>query len=346
MLGRVRSWVSHRRRRGESLSRTLLVHAPARAARIVSDAAYRRYFPKQLGPEWTRFLSTITAPSERPYLVIAVPDTLHTLLPCILLAKRHVRLAVLGNGLRRWEADLVRRQAPFFYEVPAVRGTMVPHGVVLTLLIQSIEGGFGLHDPDLFVFRPGLYSELEPRDGEVAVGAYAVINQKTSLVFPTTHLLALDGAELRRICTKYGINADVYPRTPQHMREPLSRIGLGDHNPPKAYLGYYDALNLVWAAAILEGARFRIVSSPTSDDLVHIGGISYDRANDRLRYVHARFLGLPLARSFQEAYWRRLVGNGMTASKLEAKLVRAGAGSLVDSIDKAVERISGALRSS
>jgi len=217
---------------------------------------------------------------------------------------------------------------------------MVPHGVVLRLLVQVAKGDIALHDPDLFVFRPGLYAELEPREGELAVGIYGIVNEKTCLRFPTTHLLAFDAASVRRICQTHGITPETYSRTPERLREPLAAIGIGDHNRPKDYLRFYDVFTLVWAIALAEKHRFRVVSFPQSEDAWHVGGISYDRSNRRLRYVHARFLELPSARRIRARYWPRLVGTEITTRDLERDMIQQGAESMVRAIDSRLEKVA------
>ncbi len=346
MITRLLDWIRFRRQRGESPGRTLLVHAPRRALRMTTDLGYRAYFATRATRGWSERLQSVTAAdARRPYFLIAVPDTLHTVLPCIALARDSVNLVVIGNGLRRWEAEMVRRIAPTILELPAIRGTMIPHGIVLKILVDSVDFDFGLHDPDLFVFRPPLYAELEPRDGEMAVGAYGVTNGKTLLTFPTTHLLALDGRLLHRLCRKYSITPEVYSRTPSRLKTALSQIGIGDHNYPKDYLRFYDAFTLIWAMALSEGNRFRVLATPKSDDILHIGGISYDRTNLRLKYVHARFLTLPISRALSEDYWPRLVGKDMTIGQLANKLARAGGETWIQAIDASAERVASALES-
>ena len=259
------------------------------------------------------------------------------------LAARQVDLVVIGNGLRPWEQDLVRRAGGRYLALPSLGGAMVPHGVVLRLLLEEVGRPFGLHDPDLFVFRPALYTDLEPAGGEVASGVYGFTNPKTSLTFPTTHLLALDAAVLRETCRKYRVTPEVYRRTPRRLRQILAPLGIGDHNFPKSYLNLYDAFTLLWVLAVRDGHRLRVLTTPDEPDVVHIGGMSYDRDNPRLRYVHARFLALPTSAPLVDRYWPRLVGKGTTLEGLEAAAAGTPAAKHLHHVDAVMRRISSAL---
>ena len=66
--------------------------------------------------------------------VIAMPHTLHFLLPCLALLQGHAPLVLLANGAKRWERSLLRQRFP---EVPMFRlrtmpGSSLSHGDAAT----------------------------------------------------------------------------------------------------------------------------------------------------------------------------------------------------------------------
>jgi hypothetical protein len=312
--------------------------------RLVTDEASRQYLRGPTLRAWNAALGAeLDRVRGRPFFLIALPGSLHTVLPCIALAGRRVPVVVIGNGLRAWEAELVRQAGARYLALPTVAGAVAPHGLVLRILLDGVDRPFALHDPDLFVFRPRLYDDLEPRDGEAATGVYGFTNASASLTFPTTHLLAVDAAAVRAVCRKHAVTPEVYRRTPARLREPLASVGIGEHNFPKTHLKFYDVFTLVWTLVLCEGGRIRVLTSPADPDVLHIGGMSYDRDNPRLRYVHARFLALPIAEPVRERYWPALVGKGTTLEQLERGLAGAPWARDLRAVDAGMDRLASVL---
>ena len=338
IVRRLRHWFSHQTGRGVSPWRAVVVGLPRRAARAVWDGASAAW----LAMPWIRrschdrirraFAAT---GSNRPFVVIAVPDTLHVLLPCLELAGRVERIVLISNGLKGWELDLLRRRFPGtpIARLPSIPGAMIAHGRVVSVLLEAADRDFTLHDPDLYVFRTAVYDELAPGPAEIAVGAYGVTNRRARITFPTTHLVSIRTEALRDLATRFGVGPEVYRRTPAHVAEALRKLDIGDHNLPKDYLPYYDLLNLLWMLALHEGKSLRVLGV-TPEDALHIGGVSYDRDNRRLRYVHAAFLALPGSEELEPKYRRRLLGpdtldglaESLRADGSHAYLAELGAG--------------------
>lgn len=286
--------------------------------------------------------AALSGHSRLPFVMIAVPNTLHFLIPCFALARRHVPLVVLGNGLRDWEEDALASLSDLrFVRLPAIPGWMIPHHFVVESLLRDAHQDFALHDPDLYIFNPAVYAEMEIRDNEMAVGAFGVQNAKAGLSFPATNLVTLRVSAVRGICERYAITPRVYRRTPRRLVSSLRTLGIGDDNFPKDYLSYYDLLNLVWMMGLHDGHRTRILWS-SEQDALHIGGVSYKRSDPFLDYVHSRFLEFSLVRPIAPRY-RTLLLRGRDHGKIQRSLREQGLEHRLERMDERIERISATL---
>lgn len=278
-----------------------------------------------------------------PWAVIVVRDLLHFAVPCIELASRHAPLLIVLNGTRDWEGALLRRRFPALpvVDLRPAPGSALPHGLALDLLLAQAPDRLGLLDPDLYVFDPGLLARLAPAPGELAAGAFGVLNRRTGLRFPTTHLLALDVPALRGQMRRHGIGATIRRRTPRQLVGPLAALGLGDHNYPKDYLSCYDPLNLLMAAALCDGLRLRVLDAG-EEQAAHFGGVTYGDRTAHADYLEARMVALPGNGAFAGRLAARGIGS-RPPGPARARMVAAGQGSVADWIDRALARIEAEL---
>ncbi|MEZ5331421.1 MAG: hypothetical protein R2991_05090 [Thermoanaerobaculia bacterium] len=232
-----------------------------------------------LGPSTRRRFSPFAArhAPDGTFFVIAVPRSLGLLEPCLKLVRGHVSLALIVNGLPAAEEEALARLVP---EAPRFRLSTVPgswweHGAVLDLLSDGVAGAFGLLDHDCFVLDPSVLDGLRPDDGELLaapdVAGFWGLNEASGLRFPRTHLVMLDAPRVRGVRRRHGISCRKAARTPARLRGPLRALGLGDHNLPSPALGFWDTLQLVMAAGLADGLRWRLQPVPEGS-LVHFGG--------------------------------------------------------------------------
>ena len=337
---RFRAWVERERARGDSAAGLMLRALPRKIARkgalALPQAANRLLLPLHDSTYRARAAAAFGRTGADPLVLVAVPHILHYVIPCLTLATPHVGVVLVLNGLARWEEEILDRRFP---ELPRIRleplpRSMLAHGSVLDLLLRHAERRFTLLDPDLFVFDPAVFAELELRPGEIAVGAYGFTNRKTGLRFPTTHLLALDVPSLQSLMARHRVGPAIYRRTPPHLVARLGTLGLGDHNFVRDHLPHYDPLNLLLALAVYEGFRFRILDR-AERDVFHVGGVSYLERNAVLDRIDARLLAAPYARDFADRYRRRRPTRDETHASRPAALD----GSLCERIDRAVDRL-------
>jgi hypothetical protein len=347
LLRRFRRSLAVIRSRDVSASQAIFSIAPRRILRGLVQplyaGAYRFHAARKASRHREEVRAALSGHRRMPFVVIAVPDTLHFLIPCLALARRHVPIVLVSNGLRAWERDALAGMLERGRQVrlPAIPGQMIRHSAVVEALLRDARQDFALHDPDLYVLKPSLYMELDLRENEMAVGAFGIRNKKAALSFPTTHLVSLHVSTIRSLCERYAIGPGVYRRTPRRLASSLRALGIGDDNFPKDYLGYYDLLNLVWMVGLHDGHRTRILWSP-EEDVVHVGGVSYDLGNPMLHYVHSRFLGLPIVREIAPRYRRGLVG-GRSIGEIRKRAQERGLARELQRVDERIERLCAAL---
>jgi len=343
---RFRSWM-RRRQAGGATPAALAGELPrmliGKGTDAVLQAMNRLMLPLRDGSYGARVAEVLTGHEKTPCVLVAVPNILHYVIPCLALATKHVPVVLVLNGTRPWEEEILARGYP---DVPTIKlrpvmGSMLPHGSVMDILLRHATGNFVLLDPDMFVFEPGVFAQLDLGETEIAAGAYGFTNSRAALTFPTTHLLALNVPAIKELMARHRIRPVIYTKTPAHLVEPLGSLGLGDHNFVKEYLPYYDPLNLILAMAVHDGYRVRVLDRD-DNDAFHVGGVSYLDRNITLDYFNARLLALPFARPFADRYRRSLPGTA-DLETARARFVDDRAREFLSGIDRIVDRIAGEL---
>jgi hypothetical protein len=338
---RLRSWIYRQRSSGVSTTALVTRDLPRmlirkgfnaslqpinRCSTVLNDRTYAARVGDALGRD-----------SSTPYVVVVVPRILHYLIPCLALAEKHVSVVLVINGACPWETEILARQFPRLprMALSPVKGSLLPHGLVLDILLRHADRDFVLLDPDLFVFNPSVLAQLERAEREIAVGAFGFTNRAAALTFPTTHLLALDVPAVQGLMARHRIRPVVYGRTPRRLVEPLGTLGIGDHNFVKEYLRVYDPMNLILAMAVYDGFRMRVLNVDDAD-VFHVGGVSYLERNARLDYFNLKLLALPFARSFADRYRSSLTGP-LTMNEARARVQPA---SVLESIDRTIDQLA------
>jgi hypothetical protein len=339
---RVKWWFERRRARGESVAGLVFVELPAKLVAKAVDGARQvanRALTTIHGGSYVQRIREVLGEGagDAPLVLVAVPGILHYIVPCLSLVQGR-SVVVVANGLASWEERILADRFPGVSTVrlKTVGRSMLSHGVVLDLLLRNAGRRFTLLDPDLFLFDPDALDRLVPDGEEIAVGGFGFVNPATSLEFPTTHLLSLDVPAIRDVMERQGIGATIYFETPPHLVELLAGVGLGDHNVVKEHVGYYDPINLIFAVALAEGRRFRVLGLG-DEAAIHVGGVTYGERTAVLDYLSARLLELPCAASFAERY-RALLG----VSTADTKARLALAPEAVDWADRIVARLAAA----
>lgn len=231
------------------------------------------------------------------FYVIVMPGMLHYLLPCLALVPERVPVRLVANGARRWERDLVARRFPHLpmCRLRSLPATSLTHGDVITLLLATNSGNFGLLDHDCYVFDPGVYDDLDPGPGRCLTAIYGGVSERTGLAYPETYLLFLNTPVLRDIARRYDVDARSYRAVPEHLRSVVQRMGLGGGVFVKDHATFFDTLHLMLVLAIAEGLDFRFLQWVDDDSIAHLGGTSWKTLETKELidcYVDWRFLEL------------------------------------------------------
>ena len=179
---RIRQWLQIERAQGASVWAAIFWKLPRRVLGKLTLSIYHRvyrwlFLPVMKGQYQASLHDALDRASALPFVVIAVPGTLHYLVPCLTLAARHVPLVLVTNGLARWEERYLRERFP---SIPVVHlhtlpGTMLRHGLVIDLIVKLADRDLALHDPDLYVFDPEVYAALAPAGPELAVVVWETV---------------------------------------------------------------------------------------------------------------------------------------------------------------------------
>ena len=231
------------------------------------------------------------------FYVIAMPGTLHFLLPCLAQLPPQLEVMLLGNGAKRWERRLIARRFPAlpFCTLARLPGTSVTHGDVITLLLETNDANFGLIDHDCYVFDRRIFESLAPGSDDCLTAVFGGISAKSGLAYPETWLLFLNVAVLRTLMNRYHVDARVYRKVPAALRDTVSRLGIDGTVFIKDHANFFDTLHLLIALAIAEGHPCRFLQGFDARAIAHIGGTSWRTTETKELincYADWRFLDL------------------------------------------------------
>lgn len=336
--------------RGYSLPAALLLHFPrvvlARSYRKLAVRINRAGVFRALNARALRRLHEANRElaDARRFYVIVMPATLHFLLPCLALLPDDLRVSLVANGARGWELRLV---AAAFPRLPICRlarmpGTSLSHGDVITLLLNSGTGDFGLLDHDCYVFERALFADVAPEAMQCLTAIYGGVSGKTGLTYPETYFLYLNARVLRAIMARYHVDARIYRKAPAHVRAIIGRLGLGGSVYYKDHATFFDTLHLMLGLALAEGFGYRFLQPVGQDAIAHVGGTSWKTGVTKELidcYIDWRFLELTHDERLRRRYARRLRPFRSSADVRAAIPMTPKAFAKVAAVDRVVDRL-------
>jgi hypothetical protein len=290
------------RDRGYGLLSSLLWRLP----RAVALRGYRRLayaFNDGVLQRWVtparfrRFQARLPGQLGGHFYVIVMPQTLHFLLPCLRLVARDVRVILLLNGARSWEAALLRARWPDLpqFRVATLPNSSVGHGSMINLLLQQNDQDFGLIDHDLYLFDRTVLTQLQFADDEFLLCLLSDASTDRKWVYPLTHFLYFRVEVFRRLMAGYGVGAQSYRHVPERARARLAALGLRDGETMKSYHDFFDTLHVLLGLAYGEGLSVGQIELAEDDGVYHVGGTSIGTHHTKdlvSLYVHLSFLEL------------------------------------------------------
>ena len=300
------------RERGHAPLGTLLWRLPLlvawrgyrKLAYAVNDGVLQRWVT---AARFRRFQAALADRAGGHFYVIVMPQTLHFLLPCLRLVAGDVRVILLLNGARRWEANLLRERWPHLpqFRVATLPNSSVGHGAMINLLLRHNEHDFGLLDHDLYLFDRTVLARLRFGAGEFLLCLLLDARTDGRWVYPLTHFLYFRMAVFKRMMQEHGVGAQIYRRLPRPVRQRLQGLGLCDGAGMKSHHDFFDTLHVLLALAHGEGWQVAQIGLATQDGVRHVGGTSIGtpRTKDLLAlYTHLRFLELVAEPLLQRRY--------------------------------------------
>jgi len=282
------------------------------------------------------------------FYVIVMPGMLHYLLPCLALVPKGVPVRLVANGARRWERDVVARRFPHLpmCRMRTLPATSLTHGDVITLLLDTNNGNFGLLDHDCYVFDPRVFDELDPAPRQCLTAVYGGVSEKTGLAYPETYFLFLNTPVLRDIAGRYDVDARSYRAVPEHLRSVVQRVGLGRGVFVKDHATFFDTLHLMLILAIADGFESRFLQWVDDRSIAHLGGTSWKTPETKELiecYVDWRFLELVHDDVVRRRYAHRFRPFGPAAQVRAAIPMTPEAYARVAWVDEIVDRLTRAL---
>jgi hypothetical protein len=193
-------------------------------------------------------------PIESPFFIICLHGSLHLVDLCLKYFPANQKVVLISNGLSKWEIAWAKKNLKVddFLFLPK----RVVHGVVLDLLIGSLEHPFGLLDYDCFVFNPSWFfrsSSSSPTSMLNALFVYS--NNALNLDFPESYMLFLNPKLIRAIQNKYGVNSKVidYQSLSPQVKNKLLEIQIDDNHLPEGHKKYFDTMRLWIALGFADG---------------------------------------------------------------------------------------------
>jgi hypothetical protein len=297
------------------------LRAYRKLAYAVNDAVLQRWVTPA---RFRRFLARQPGSLDGIFYVIVMPHTLHFLLPCLRLVAADLRVVLLLNGARRWEADLLRERFPSMPQmrVASLPNSSVNHGAMINLLVQHSEHDFGVLDHDLYVFDRTILQQLRFDDQDFLLCLYKDASSDGRWVYPLTHFLYLRIDVFKRLMAQYGVGAQPYRQVPEPARSRLAGIGLRDGATMKSYHVFYDTLHVLLALAYADGLGVTQLEADGVGSVYHIGGTSIGthHTKDLIHlYTHLRFLELSNEPLLQQHY-AAIAAPFASAAAVHAKL--------------------------
>lgn len=273
----------HMRTRGYAPVAAVLIHLPRatllRGWRIFARGVNRSAPVRKLNERSLRRVHAVDPDHAAGghFYVIVMPGTLHFLLPCLALLPSGLRVRLIANGARGWERRML---AHWFPALPLCRLRTLPwtsatHGDVVSLLLATNRGNFGLLDHDCYVFDSALFTDLDPGPGQCLTAIWGGTSEKTGLTYPETYFLYLATTVLQEIAARYRVDARNYRVIPAHLRPVIARMGVVGGVFVKDHATFFDTLHLMLMLAIGEGYDFRFLQCADERSITHLGGTSW-----------------------------------------------------------------------
>lgn len=274
------------------LPQAAAVRGYRKLAYAINDGVLQRWVTPA---RFRRFQSLIDDQLGGHFYVIVMPQTLHFVLPCLRLVVQEATVILLLNGVRQWEADLLRARFPNLaqFRIATLPNSSVGHGSMINLLLRHNDRDFGLLDHDLYLFDKSVLRQLRFADEEFLLCLLSDASVDSKWIYPLTHFLYFRVAVFRRLMERYGVGAQSYRRVPEPARSRLAALGLGDGETMKSYHDFFDTLHVLIGLAYADGLEVAQLEMVAEDGVYHIGGTSVGTHHTKdlaHLYIHLRFL--------------------------------------------------------
>jgi len=180
------------------------------------------------------------------------------------------------------------------------------HGLVIDVLFAANEGNFGIIDHDLYIFNSEVLQNISLDDRIALAYIYAHVNEKTGLLFPTTHFLYFNTPVIKSLMQRFQLSHQSCYASPRRIRRQIESLGGGRDNLPKKWVAFYDTSHMIMAMAHHERLSFKNIGLANGQSL-HIGHTTYSLTGLTYSWLYARMLELHCNRGIRTHYWKKLI---------------------------------------
>lgn len=217
---------------------------------------------------------------QDPVVVVLVSGGLQIAALALGRVPATIPVILVLNGLDRWEVAWVRRNLVCAAAVEF--RTIRRHGEVIDLLIDHLQGNFGILDYDCFVLNPAWWGRMTALGPTTAMqGCFPFRAAAGNLALPHTFFLYFHRAVVKGLKEKFGVGAGDLPweRIPAAVQERLATLGYGPGVVPEPDRDFFDTLRILMLLAETEGVPCRLVGDLPgdpipNDEVFHVGGVS------------------------------------------------------------------------
>ena len=287
-----------------------------------------------------RFHDAHHASASGHYYIIVMPNVLHLLLPCLALLQG-IPIVFILNGASAQDARYLLETYPHIpqFKLRTLPRSSMAHVLVLDLLFAANEGNFGIIDHDLYIFHSEALQNIQLDDKTALAYIFAHKNEKTGLLFPTTHFLYFNTLVIKSLMHRYKLSHLSNPGVPRNMKSQIASLGIGLDNLPKKWVSFYDTSHLVMAMAHYEGLEFSSLGLANGRSM-HIGHTTYSLTGLTYSWLYARLLELHCNEEIRARYWKKLIHFPDKDALLDHYLKHHGSMQELASLNKAVNHIA------
>ncbi len=251
-----------------------------------------------------------------PFFIVAIPGSLCEVALCLRYIPEKQPVYIIANGLDNWDINWISDNLRCKGIIKILR--TLPHGDVIDLLLDNVDGPFGIMDYDCFIFDASIFTRLHDVSEKTLINAvFGHKNRKLNLDLPETFIMFLNTPVINGIRKKYKVDSNLthYESLTNEIKQKLLSIGIDDAHQPEDFKDYIDTAKLWISLGLAEGYLINFFErqytlSTDFQKVFHVGaGNKTNRLNSiwnvRGTYFWRRALETCEDKAIQKKYYKK-----------------------------------------